>query len=144
MMPEARFFTFSVDSLYILGTDGYFKRVNPAFEKMLGRTTQELLAKPFTEFIHPDERAQTLEAVEKCKTGTPITSLENRFQCKDGDYKWLEWTVHPVLEEGVMYGVGRDITERKRTETALREKEERLRFALEAAPHGGMGLEPTD
>ena len=134
MTLETRFFTLSVDSLYILGIDGYFKRVNPAFEKLLGRSAEELLAEPFIEFIHPDDRAATLQEIENATTGTPISSLENRFQGKDGSYLWLEWTVHPVLSEGVMYGIGRDITQRKQTEQVLKESEERFRLMADSAP----------
>lgn len=132
MTPEALFFTLSLDALYILGTDNYFKRVNPALEKLIGRSSEELLAKPFTEFIHPDERTVTLNAVEKCKTGIPITSLENRLQCKDGSYRWFEWTVYPALAEGGMYGIGRDVTSRKQVEEELRNAEARLRMMVES------------
>lgn len=136
MTPEALFFTFSADSLYILGTDGYFKRVNPVFEKLLGRTAEELLAQPFTEFIHPDDCAATLNEIEKAKKGTPIKLLENRFECKDGSYKWLDWSIHPVLAEGVLYGVGRDITERKQIEEELRINRDRLDLAIQASELG--------
>ncbi len=132
MTPEALFFTLSLDALYILGTDDYFKRVNPALEKLVGRPAEELLTKPFTDFIHPDDRTVTLKAVEKCKTGIPITSLENRFQCKDGSYRWFEWTIYPALAQGGMYGIGRDVTERKQVQEAQRDAEERLRMMVES------------
>jgi len=134
MTLEARFFTLSVDSLYILGTDNYFKRVNPAFEKLLGRSAEELLAEPFFKFIHPDDRSATLREIQNATTDTPITSLENRFQCNDGSYVWLEWTVHSALSEGVRYGIGRDITQRKQAEQALKESEERFRLMADSAP----------
>ena len=136
MMPEALFFTLSADLLYILGTDGYFKRVNPAFEKLLGRTAEELLTQPFAEFIHPDDRAATLNEIEKAKTGTPIALLENRFECIDGSYRWLDWSIHPVLSEDVLYGVGRDITERKQIELELHLNRDRLDLAIKASELG--------
>lgn len=136
MTPEALFFTLSADSLYILGTDGYFKRANPVFEKLLGRTAEELLAKPFVEFIHPDDRAATLNEIEKAKTGSPIALLENRFECIDGSYRWLDWTIHPVLSEGALYGVGRDITERKQIELELQLNRDRLDLAIKASELG--------
>lgn len=134
MTLESLFFNLSVDSLYILGTDGYFKQVNPAFEKTLGRSAEELHSKPFTEFIHPDDRTATLKEIENAKTGTLITSLLNRFHCKDGSYKWLDWTIHPALQEGVMYGVGHDVTSRKQAEHAMQESEERFRLMADCAP----------
>lgn len=136
MTSEALFFTLSADLLYILGTDDYFKRVNPAFEKLLGRTAEELLTQPFAEFIHPDDRAATLNAIEKAKTGALIPLLENRFACTDGSYRWLDWSIHPVLSEGVLYGVGRDITERKQIESELKLNRDRLDLAIKASELG--------
>ncbi len=145
MTPEALFFTLSADLLYILGTDSYFKRVNPAFEKLLGCTAEELLTKPFAEFIHPDDRAATLNEIEKAKTGTPIALLENRFECIDGSYRWLDWSIHPVLSEGVLYGVGRDITERKQMESELQLNRDRLDLAIKASELGTFYCElPLD
>ncbi|MBE9201290.1 MULTISPECIES: PAS domain S-box protein [unclassified Nodularia (in: cyanobacteria)] len=132
MIPEAQFFTLSLDALYILGFDNYFKLVNPAFEKLIGRSAEEILSKPFIEFMHPDDRLVTLNAVEECKTGIPINSLENRFQCRDGSYRWLEWTIYPALAEARIYGIGRDVTLRKQIEETQRDAEERLRMMVES------------
>lgn len=117
MTPEAYFFNFSADSLYILGSDGYFQRVNPAFAKLLERSDQELLAKPFTEFMHPDDRAVTIAAIEQAVTNNTMVSQENRFQCKNGSYKSIEWKIHPLLTS-IIYGVGRDITERQQSQAS--------------------------
>lgn len=132
MIPEAQFFILSIDALYILGFDKYFKLVNPAFEKLIGRSSEEILSKPFIEFMHPDDRLVSLNAVEECKTGIPINSLENRFQGQDGSYRWLEWTIYPALAEARIYGIGRDVTLRKQIEEAQRDAEERLRMMVES------------
>jgi PAS domain S-box-containing protein len=113
-----RFFTLSQDVFCTLGFDGYFKDLNPAWEKTLGYTKAELLATPFIEFIHPDDREATLAEAEKVSGGKRLIAFENRYRCKDGSYRWFQWSVTPVIEDRVMYGVGRNVTERRQEEAA--------------------------
>ena len=113
-----RFFALSQDVLCILGFDGYFKDLNPAWEKTLGYTKTELLITPFIEFIHPDDRQATLAEAEKVSGGKALIAFENRYRCKDGSYRWFQWSVTPVIADQVMYGVARDVTERRREEAA--------------------------
>jgi PAS domain S-box-containing protein len=114
-----RFFTLSLDMLCIAGMDGYFKRLSPAFHRTLGYTTEELLARPFLDFVHPDDRAATLSEVERLHRGIPTISFENRYQCRDGSWRWLSWKSQPVAEEGLLYASARDITERKEAEERI-------------------------
>lgn len=110
-----RFFTYALDMLCIAGTDGYFKRVNPAFERVLGWSARELLAKPFTDLTHPDDRGETVAEVGRLSGGRPTLSFENRFRCKDGTYRDLQWASYPEPGTGLIYAVARDVTEWKRT-----------------------------
>jgi PAS domain S-box-containing protein len=124
-----RFFTLSMDMLCIAGLDGHFRRVNPAFENILGYTSEELLANPILDFVHPDDRAATRADYLKLNTGEPTTFLENRFRCRDGSYKWVGWSYFPVPAEGLAYGVGRDTTQLKQIHEVLRLRAEELEQA---------------
>jgi PAS domain S-box-containing protein len=114
-----RFFTLSLDMLAIATSDGHFKRLNPAWERTLGYTCEELVGQPYLSFVHPDDRAATVAAAAQLQAGADIISFENRYRCKDGSYRWLLWTSAPFPSTGLIYGAARDITERKRVEEAL-------------------------
>ena len=127
-----RFMDLSVDLFCVAGFDGFFKNLNPSFEKTLGFTTKELMAKPYLEFIHPDDRLATVVEKDRLEEGKVTFSFENRYLCKDGSYKWLLWNAVSVPEQGAVYAVARDITERKRAEEALRESREQLRLLVDS------------
>lgn len=116
-----RFFTLSIDLFCIAGFDGRFKRLNPAWERTLGYTTEELCSQPYLSFIHPDDREATIATAAKLLDGEHVISFENRYRCKDGSYKWLHWTSVPAHDQQLIYGAARDITERKRGEEVLRD-----------------------
>jgi PAS domain S-box-containing protein len=111
----------------IAGTDGYFKFVNPAWERVLGYTKEELLAKPFLTFIHPEDHHKNDEEVAKLTEGKPTIDFENRYIHKNGSVRYVLWTATPLPQEKVIYCLGQDITERKRIEEALRESESRFK-----------------
>jgi PAS domain S-box-containing protein len=114
-----RFFTLSLDMLCVSGFDGYFKRVNPAWQRILGYTEVELLSRPWVELIHPDDRDASVKEAQKAAQGQEIIYFENRFVHKDGTIRWLLWTASPFPEQQVIYAAARDITERKEAEETL-------------------------
>ena len=102
----------SVDLLCVAGPDGYFQTVSPSWTALLGYSREELLSRPFTDFVHPDDRDQTA-ATTLTAAGETIYRFENRYRSKDGAYRWLQWTSRPSDEEGRIYATARDITEHK-------------------------------
>jgi PAS domain S-box-containing protein len=108
-----QFFQLSLDLICVAGTDGFFKRINPAFVKTLKYSQEELLARPFLDFIHPEDLESTLAEVEKLSVGEPTIHFENRYRTGDGRWVWLSWRAAPVHEHGLIYAMARDMTEQR-------------------------------
>lgn len=128
-VSEDRFFDVAIDMLCYLEFGGHFLRLNPAWERTLGFTVDELRSRPFIEFVHPDDRERTLAQNARVRSGEHALGFENRYLCKDGSYRWLLWNAAPDLEHQVIYSVARDITRRKQAE----EERERLVQQLQSA-----------
>lgn len=126
---HATFFEVSIDLLCCLGFDGRFSRLSASWERVLGWTLDELMSRPFIEFVHPDDRVRTLQQNGQVRGGGQARSFENRYLCKDGSYRWLLWNAASDSSRSVIYSVARDITERKRAE----EEREALLQKLQAA-----------
>jgi len=112
-------FALSLDMFGIAGFDGYWKCVNPAWEKTLGFPEAELLSRPYMDFVHPDDREATAAEAEKLVQGIHTISFENRYRCADGTYVWLLWNAMPSPEKQLIFAVARDITLRKKAERRL-------------------------
>ena len=126
---EERFFEINLDLLCQLDFNGYFKRLNPAWERTLGWSRAELMSRPFIEFVHPDDRERTLSQNAEVRQGGQALGFENRYLCKDGSFRWFLWNAAPDADGRVIYSVARDVTERKRAE----EDRERLLHELQTA-----------
>jgi PAS domain S-box-containing protein len=127
-----RIFDLSLDILAVAGLDGYFKRVNPACERILGYSREQLLERPLFDFIHPDDVERTRTALESLGRGHQLVQFENRYIRSDGSESRLEWNVRPAVEDGVVYAAGRDVTERRRAE----EEQAELRQVATLAARG--------
>jgi len=127
-------FSISMDLLCIANPDGYFLKVNPQFTHILGFSQEELLSKPFFDFIHSDDIEQTVNEVKKLEKGIPTIEFSNRYRCKNGDYKWLIWNASLDASSKLIYASARDITENKKAEESLKVSEERNRTMLSAIP----------
>jgi len=126
---QDRFFAASIDMLCHLDFNGRFKRLNPAWERTLGFTIEELMSRPFIEFVHPDDRERTLKQNAYVRGGGIALAFENRYLCKDGSFRWFHWNAAPDSADRVIYSVARDITAAKQAE----EEREKLVRELQAA-----------
>ncbi len=123
----ARHFELSSDMLCTADFDGNLLHLNDAWERILGWTREELMAKPFIEFVHPDDRAHTIAESERAAAGDATASFANRYEAKDGSYRWLEWSSRADLDACLIFAVARDVTDRHRAESSEREARERFR-----------------
>ena len=110
----------------IAGFDGHFKQLNPAWQQTLGFSEAELRAKPFLEFVHPEDHSSTEEIAACLAKGHAIVNFENRYVCKDGSFLWLHWTATSNLEKKQIYASAINITERKIAEQAAQDNSVRL------------------
>ncbi len=119
-----RYFTSSLDMLCIADTKGEFLRLNPEWEKLLGYAVTELEGRSFMDFVHPDDKEETLQAISKLEQQEEVFNFENRYLCKDGSYRWIEWRSTSIGTR--IYAAARDMTERKRINSELQSKTEYL------------------
>ena len=121
-----RLFNTSIDMVCVAGFDGYLKRLNPAWEKVLGWKPEDLMSKPFLDFVHLDDREPTIAAMSGLSKGETVTVFENRYLCTDGSYRWISWNSVPIMDEKLILAIARDVTDQKRMEEFLRETNKSL------------------
>ena len=126
-----KFFSLSLDMLCIATHEGYFKKLNPAWEAALGWTLSDLTGRPYVEFVHPEDRERTLSEARLLGKGNITVAFENRYRCKDGTYRHLLWSAVADQSTGMIYSVARDISALRAAEEELR----RSRALAEAASH---------
>jgi PAS domain S-box-containing protein len=115
------FFEYSIDLLCIADINGNFIKLNPEWVNVLGYRLQELEGKPFIQFVHPEDIESTINATQQLAGQSKVLNFTNRYRCKDGSYRWIEWRSYPA--NNLIYAVARDITERIIAEKKIRESE---------------------
>ncbi len=126
------FFIHSIDLLCIADTQGFFRKLNPEWERTLGYPLSGLEGKRFIDFVHPEDREKTLKAVEQLSGGKEVAGFVNRYWHADGSYRWIEWRSFPA--DGMIYASARDITAHVDLERSLKESEEKYLKAFLRAP----------
>jgi PAS domain S-box-containing protein len=128
------FFNISPDLLCIIGPDGYFKKVNPAFRDLLGYSDEDLLNNSFTEWIHFEDLNKTQQALITPSKKQETSYLENRMIASNGELKWLAWTAIFDVETELRYAVAKDITEKiKLSEILDKERSTKINEVTNAA-----------
>ncbi len=126
-----QYFTSSLDLLCIADTDGHFLRLNPEWEIVLGYSIEELVGIKFIDLVHPDDIPSTLAAIVTLDNQIEINNFENRYRCKDGSYRWIEWRSRSKGK--FIYAAARDVTDRKTHEKQLEESNRKLEIANQRA-----------
>ena len=116
-----RIFELSLDMLCVAGMDGYFKELNPAWTKILGWSREELMASPYIDFVHPDDRQSTIDSGTDLMEGKPVMDFVNRYRTKHGSYKYISWASYPEISSKHVFAVARDVSDRVRMEKELKE-----------------------
>ncbi len=118
-----QFFELSPDLLCIASMEGYFKKISSSFIKQLGYTENELLEKPFIDFVHPDDKQKTIDTVKDLSVDSKkVTFFKNRYLCKNGNYIWLSWNAIPDPKTNQIIATARNITEVRRLGEELEKK----------------------
>ena len=118
-LERDRFFNLALDLLFIADQDGVLKRINPAWTKALGYGPEALLGQSFWDLIHPEDEAAVVRARDRLGQGQDMQAIEVRCRTQSGNYLWTAWNAVPFLQEHLLYGAGRDISQRKQSEANL-------------------------
>lgn len=129
-----RLFNLSPDLMCVSGMDGYFRELNPAWMDVLGWSREELLDRSWVSLVHPDDQGTAVQLLELLRQRGVVTDMETRYQCRDGSWRWISWNTVSVAEQGLIYGVGRDVTALRHMMEHLRTSEARLRAMAATVP----------
>ena len=136
-----QFFNLSLDLMAVVGFDGALQRANRSFTRLLGWSEEELMARPYLDLVHQDDLEEVLRGIAGFREGVEVLDRELRLLTARGDYRWFRVSGRPVPEDGVIYVVGIDITERKQAALLLAESEERYRVLVDHAPEAIVVLD---
>ncbi len=128
-----QFFALALDMLCIANLEGYFRTLNPAWERCLGWSTAELTARPFVAFVHPNDVERTIAETQQLGTGVGTVNFENRYRCRDGSYRWLSWTSRLSPDGRHIYAVAHDVSDGKQAEAAFRDQTARSQLLQRVA-----------
>jgi PAS domain S-box-containing protein len=109
-----RIFELALDMIAVSRVDGRLRTVNPAFERTLGYSPEEMLSRPFLDFVHPDDREESRQVFADVIERGHVSQFENRYICADGSERWLQWSARVEQDQSVVYATARDVTDQRR------------------------------
>ncbi|GAB4036096.1 response regulator [Spirosoma gilvum] len=124
-------FTLSNDLIFVAGTDGFLKKINPAFRQVLGWSEDYLLNTSLFDLVHPDDRLAAQREINQLAAGKPTLNFTYRFRCQDNTYRHLQWVATPESATGYLFAIARDVTEEKQKEIRLFQSETKFRSFFE-------------
>ena len=124
-----RIWSVSRDLIVVVDSEGVFRSVSPSWTRILGHAPQQVVGRPFSDFMHPDDIESSRAALSRALDDEELDNYENRFRAVDGTYHRIEW--HTTLEAGLVYAYGRDVTERRQVEQALNDSEKQFRHLVQ-------------
>lgn len=136
------FFDLSIDLLAIADLEGRFRRVNPAWEELLGYTRSQIEGAEFLQFVHPEDVEETIEAMQGLSEGRRAEGFVNRYRRADGSYRFIEWRSRARGE--LIYAVARDVTDRVHREERLSRESSLFRQLFQEHPTPRLLIHPTD
>jgi diguanylate cyclase (GGDEF)-like protein/PAS domain S-box-containing protein len=138
------FFDISRDLLCVTGLDGYVKDLNPAWEQVLGYTREQVMARPFVEFLHPEDLPAVMAQVGRVAAQEPTGDFECRIRRADGSYRWFQWSSNRIVRDGLIYAVARDVTDDKHTAESARESRAGFGLLAEAVERHELALRESE
>jgi len=119
--------------IYTVDRDGRLTYISPAVTPLMGYAPSEMVGRSFSEFIHPKDMPQCLRNFRLSLTDRSVSG-EYRVFTRSGEIRWINTSTRPVAKDGLIVGVQgvyTDITERKKAEEQLRDREEKYRNVVE-------------
>ncbi len=115
------FFLLSVDLLCVMNEEGHFRRVNPAFRRVLGYAENEMTGRHFSDFVPAENRKEIEQQIRRIREGSVCYDFLTRYRHRDGHFRWLSWSANPIRSENLIYAAARDVTETRELEDRLRD-----------------------
>ena len=131
---RTRFVDVASDLLVKVGFDGRFHQVNAACEGILGWTQEEMMSRPFVDFVYEKDVADTKDALARMLRGEELNHYENRYRCKDGNLRWLSWNTRTYLDERIAFCSATDITQARRIRSVTDGQKQALEMSVNGEP----------
>jgi PAS domain S-box-containing protein len=137
-----KIFESSLDIICTIDSEGRFVQLSNATESLLGYRVEELIGKYLIDYVHPEDRKETLDVLSPLVPGRQIKNFENRITRSDKTFVPMMWSVSMNESDGLTYCVGRDIEEKKLTEKHNSERAALLKSVVQTMDESILVVDP--